>query len=550
MSKLTKLFKHPTLFFSDMQKKKQGTQKPAATTTTAPEALAPAPKAAPPKPAAPTKPPIVQRPQSFYLEKILDLKQSMAVNRLKYKDYSLWPALRSELMIQCDIAWKKNIQNKIAFNPFQSQLCRSANISFERGSDLASNFDYFRCVDDLASDNIDFLFFSNLNSTDQVEIGGKIYNRLVDPLYEAAKKIGSAHKVELIKAASPAVDKIKKYHNTPICIIPPCIYQYGYSDAINLPKKFLPILQQKIPFIEFSEERLNAFFDWHLHMLDFYRRLLARLNPKVVFFHPYYYYTPLIAAARERGIKTVDIQHGVMVGYNEVFYDNWQETPQLGYQALPDYFLVWSELEHQHLEQVFSHVAGEFSHRAIVSGYPWLDYEVKADIKIASHVKKINKFIQLGKKSVLVTLQRDSLIPKNVEAIIASSGDDVRWLIRRHPKGAAFMSSVKKLKNVLFGDAVDRVELRDLFKLVDYNFTDGSSTVLEADYFGVYSFVYGEEGVMNYKELITSGRVGLIPDAMNKYEELHLGAENRQVKIGYFQNVDISALLEKILRQD
>jgi len=547
MSKLTKFFKHPVSFFSDMQKKKRATKNQVVATSP----QVPAKKMPPPKPVTQVKPKTVQRPQSFYLEKILDAKQAIAINRLKYRDYNLWPALRSELMIQCDIAWKKNIQNEIAFNPFQSQLCRSSNISFERGSDLVDSFDYFHCVDDLAVEHVDFLFFSNLNSTDQVELGDKIYNRLVDPLYETAQKIGSARKVEIIKAASPAIEKIRKYHNIPMCIVPPYIYQYGFSDAIKWPKKFLQTLQQKIPFIEFSIERVNAFFDWHLHMLDFYRCLLAKFNPKVVFFHPFYYYTPLIAAARERGIKTVDIQHGVMVGYNTVFYDNWQETPQEGYQALPDYFLVWSEQERKHLEQVFSHVnahaSNRFAHRAIVSGYPWLDYAVVSDKKTALHLQKITQFIQSGKKSILVTLQRDSLIPKNIESIIASSGTDVRWLIRCHPKGAELNSPVKNMGNVLFGNAVDTVDLRDLFKLVDANLTDGSSTVLEADYFGVYSFVYGKEGIENYQEWIERGHVSLIPSAMNTYEALRLNEEIRHAKIGYFQHVDSAALLKKLL---
>jgi len=574
MSKTTKFFKHPILFFSDARKKKLAAQNKSIPPETSPETkkteqipvtkmLPPASalsvltaKAAHPsgekkvtqhKAAAQPKTTMILRSQSFYLEKILDLKRAKAVNLLKYKNYNLWPALRSELMIQCDIAWKRNIQNEIAFNPYQSQLCRPSNVPFERGSDLASNFDCFSYLDDMKEENTDFLFFSNLNSTDQVEVGGEIYNRLVDPLYECAKKIGATKKIEIIKAASPAIDKIRNYHNIPVCIIPPYVYKYGFSEAVQWPKKFLQTLREKIPFIAFNEERVNSFFDWHLHMLEFYRDLLSKFNPKVVFFHPFYYYTPLIAAARERGIKTVDIQHGVMVGYNSVFYDNWQETPQSGYQALPDYFLVWSELEERHLAQVFSHVTGGFTHRALVSGYPWLDYSVALDKREKSRLRKIRKFVESGKKSILVTLQRDSFIPKNITAIITTSGEEVRWIIRRHPKGNEFNSPVKKLKNVIFGNDVDAVELRDLFKMVDYNFTDGSSTVLEADYFGVYSFVYGNEGHTNYKDLIDAGCVGLISDALTKYEELNLDGECRDAKIGYFKSVDTATLLKKIL---
>ncbi|WP_152606781.1 hypothetical protein [Bordetella trematum] len=583
MSKTSKFFKHPVLFFKDAYKKKQGgkgleilvvaekkdekanaalavpmpsiaTKNSGSQPIVMPSTIND--KAAAPKPKAPTtvaKQPVAlgapqgPRPQSFYLETILDLKRGAPVNMLTYKDYCLWPALRSELMIQCDIAWKKGIKNETSFNPYQSQLCRPANVSFEKGEELKASFDYFKRVEDIEKDSCDFLFFSNLNSTDHVDIGGRIYNRLVDPLFEAASQVGKAKKIEVIKAASPAIEKIKRYHNVPLCIVPPYIYRAGYSDAIRMPKNFHGVLQSKIPFIKFTEDRLVSFFDWHLHMLDFYRDLLDKLNPKVVFFHPFYYYTPLIAAARERGIKTVDIQHGVMIGYNTVFYSNWQETPETGYLGMPDYFLVWSENERNHLERTFSDNFKASPHRAVVSGYAWLDYAVVHSEKAIARLGRVKNFVEKGKIAILVTLQRDSLIPKNVEQIIDTSDDSVRWIIRRHPKGEVFNSDVRKKKNVLWGSDVDLAELRDIFKCVNYNFTDGSSTVLEADYFDVYSFVYGKEGIMNYKELIDSGKVGIIPPNVQSFDDLQIGSEDSSQRIGYFKKHDLTALLEKIL---
>jgi len=70
--------------------------------------------------------------------------------------------------------------------------------------------------------------------------------------------------------------------------------------------------------------------------------------------------------------------------------------------------------------------------------------------------------------------------------------------------------------------------------MIDYNFADGSSTVLEADYFGIYSFLHGNGGTMNYRNLLESGRVDLISSMVTNYEELSLGNEGRYAKIEYF----------------
>ena len=556
MSKTSKFFKHPVLFFVDAYKKSKAPPGPVIALPAAggqrnideknKSASKPLPRSTPAQRSTPKAE--GPKPQSYYLETILDFKRSNAINSLKLGDYHLWPAFRSELMIQCDIAWRKNIKNELAFNPYQSQLCRPANIGYEKAIELKSSFEYFHGIDDLEVGECDYLFFSNLNSTDHVEAGGKIYNRLIDPLFEAAQLVGTAKKLEIIKAASPAIERIKKYHNIPLCILPPHIYSYGWSEVVQWPRSFLESLQAKIPFLKFSKDRLDSFFDWHFQMKKFYGELLDKINPKVVFVHPFYYYTPLIAAARERGIKTVDVQHGVMIGYNTVFYANWQEVPDQGYAAMPDYFLVWSEQEKEHLDATFSNSRGEINHQAIVSGYAWLDYAVAKSSKAVARVNRITKFTSDARLSILITLQRDSVIPENVEAIIRSAGEDMRWLIRRHPKGERFTNSVQKLKTVLVGKDVDDADLRDIFECVDYNFTDGSSTVLEADYYNVTSFVFGHEGILNYKDLIDEGKVGVIPPAAMEFADLNL-CKGENGRIGYFKRRDLSAMF-RALRGD
>lgn len=519
MSKISKLLHNPKLFFKDMLKKinkriiiKQNQQSTINKWS---------------------------KPQSFYLNKILSLKADLAVDAIKYKDIYLWPFLRNELQVYCDISWKKQIRNSLKFNPYQTQLCKFDENNYEKYIELSRKEGFFT-IDSLCKQNVDFLFFTNLNSTDDTYVDNKLYNRLIDPIYEKVLKIGRAEKIQLVKATSQAIEKFVDYCYKPIMLLPELSYEVNNSLLVERPQNILKKLKKHISFIDINNERLNAFFDWQLHMIKLYSKILEKLKPKVVFFHPYYYYAPLIQAAKSYGIKTIDIQHGIMHGYNEVFYDNWQEYKFIKYDAIPDYFLVWSQNEFKHIEKTFA------KGKAIISGYPWLKYQLNLinKQKYKKHISLLSSF----NKIILITLQRDSILPKNIKNMIVASSSDIGWIIRKHPKGLPFEDNgIIRQKNVIANNIFDSIPLALLFSFAHFNFTSGSTTVLEADYYKCKSYVYGNEGIDNYKEYIDSGFVGVISDEDNKIEDLKLDLLNNSGYINYFLDIDLSVMLKKIL---
>jgi len=264
-----------------------------------------------------------------------------------------------------------------------------------------------------------------------------------------------------------------------------------------------------------NEYLLEEFFDWQFHMIDFFTDLLKKYNPKVLFLFPYFYHGPLIFAANKLGIKTVDVQHGIMSGENELTYDNWQELHKNGSSSLPKYFWVWGDYEYKRLKEkvFFKKNAPE----VIIGGNPWLQNIKDVDNE---KINKITKNLSKHKYSYvsLITLQHPTKVPLHLIKLIEATEKEVIWLFRKHPKGINFDIKAINTSNVLVSEDLNTIEISKLFSIVDTHFTAGSTSVLEADYFGVYSFIYDTSGYKNYKEFIDKKQMGYFPETdMDKY---------------------------------
>ncbi len=475
--------------------------------------------------------------QVEYLGQLVRFKNNYPVNEIKYGEKQVWPYLRNELMIQLNVAWMRQIKNEQNFNPYLSQLCRPSNIKIKDRAKLVKKKNFFE-VDDITSEKLDFIFFTNLNSADHVEINGKYFNRILDPIYEEALKKYKVKKIEIIKSFSKSIEKISNYTHKPLCVIPPKLHTLGYYQNIYIRDDFFSSYKSNISYVPINENRMNSFFDWQINMKNFYKRILLKFNPKAVFFHPYYYYTPLVHAANELGIKTVDVQHGLQFGYNPVFYSDWQESPKRGYDLLPSHFWVWGEKEKGNIEETFK------GKGTIVGGYPWLDRQLKftSDDK---HISFLKKKKSKYKYVALICLQIKAELPIKVEEMIKDTESEVLWLIRKHPKGESVKELSSSLRpNVIYGHAVDKPVLGRLFEIVDLHFSSGSTTLIEADYYGVYSYIFGNEGRENFKDEIKNGTIGDI-DYFNDFKALkHKDKCKNRPSINHFKKADVNSMLE------
>jgi len=501
MSKFKKLIKSPKLFIYDMLDKEFS--KPIAKPIAKPMHRSPS------------------HELSYFSACIKNFISVYPVNSIKYKGDPIWPLLRNDLLIQSIIHWankKKPIQS--VFSPRLVQMAYKTNIDFSMMEEYKSQFSA-KALNQIEEEDTDFLIFTAINSVDQVEIENQIHHKFADPIYENAKKVGTAKKIEIVKTISSGIKKIPKYKNPVVSILPPYIYKEGYSSEITYNKKLVSKFKKYIPYMPINDELIEEFFDWQFHMIEFFTTLLKKYNPKVIFFFPYFYHGPLIYAANKLGIKTVDIQHGIMSGENELAYDNWQEMHKDGYSTLPQYFWVWGEYEYKRLtENVFFK---KNSPKVIIGGHPWLENIDNFD---NNKLKKITQKLLKYKYTyiALITLQHPTKVPKHLIKLIESTEKEVLWLFRKHPKGQDFDTKAINTSNVFSSIDLNTIELSKLFSIVDVHFTAGSTSVLEADYFGVYSFIYDTSGYINYKEYIDNGEIGYY--TKNDMEEYFDTGEN------------------------
>lgn len=523
---MTKLIKTPKLFLYDALKKKSKIQSKVTPVS---------------KPAPVSKP---KKLDKTLFDQITNFAFSYPVNSLKIDDEYLWPYLRAHLWININYVSTGNNRFR-TINPYGLQLGHRSNLPFFKRDELAKKYDIKEIEElDTSSESIDFLFVTSLNAAEQVVLENKkIYNRIADPLLEVAMNLGNARRLEMVKVNTPSLKKVKSYAHKPILVFSPNLTKTGYFEKLNLHRFFYPMFKNKIPAQTLNEKILYELADWEMHTRDYYIELLKKLKPKVVLLNGYHYYSPLFSAADHLGIVTVDIQHGLQVGWNPL-YNNWDEMPPEGYQALPDYFAVWGQKEFDNIKKVFN---GE-KHQPIILGNLWFQKQKqKAEDMSKSFKKKVLSY----KIKILLAMQNQGEVPQFFKDIIENAPEDIIWIIRHHPKGERFKSkdfSKKNANNIIISKEIDESSWSQLLSYIDVTISEGSALALEADGFGSYNIITSPEGKENYREEIAEGKFYYTEDAKQFHEIINtLDLTDRTPKANAFQEVDVKSVLQTFL---
>lgn len=489
-----------------------------------------------------------RRPLAYYITPVLNVRNTFPVNRIKIDGHYLWPFLRSELSVNAMIANSQQPKDRKPFVSHQTQACTLAQLPYELRESYRQERG-MKEVADLPERHIDFLFFVNVNSVDLNKTDSGFYNRLTDPIYREALKMGTAEKVEIIKTASEGIFKRNKYAYPTTAIVPNYISSSGHFNRAQYPHGLIGNLNKMIPYLSITHEQFGAWIDWQLHMVEFFKEIFAKYTPHVVFCHPYYYNAPMIFAARGMGIKVVEIQHGTMAGENNLSYDNWQEIPSDGYQALPDYFWVWGKSEYDRLREVFESDKPNRP-QPIVGGYPWI--EMSQEISSPDAIKLLDNELSRypHKRKALVTLQMFATMPPVVRELIKRTRNDILWIVRHHPKTRGRLGQSELGSNVFTSKTVDEVLLVSLFDKVDFHFSETSSSIFEADYFGVYNYVCSAEGLTNYKHYIDANLAGYctLANIEETVQEIRDGDSfEKQPRLNYISRVSLKEVLSRVL---
>jgi hypothetical protein len=233
-----------------------------------------------------------------------------------------------------------------------------------------------------------------------------------------------------------------------------------------------------------------------LHFLaSYFRRVIERVQPKLVASVNYAgsYGMALNLAAHRSGVRSIDIQHGVMRRHSA--YDGWTRLPADGYELLPDHFWCWSAADAAVIRAWPD--TTRTRHTAVIGGQPWTclwsDPDSALTRQMLAHVDEI-KARSGGDRTVLLTLQWDAGLTELMQRMIESAPASWRFWIRLHPAMVTERAGIQAwvdahAKDRCLVDEPTDLPLPVLLRRADVHCTRFSTTVQEAAAAGVASVV-------------------------------------------------------------
>lgn len=479
-----------------------------------------------------------------YFEELTFFSEQYNVNSIQLNNKKIWPYLRNNLWIHMNFVaiGKRNWKNVTAvhiYNSHRSQITKQYRAE-------AQDIYNAKEIEDIDF-QADIVFMVNMNSAEQVELDSGIYHRVTDPFYEVAKEVTKTIKVEMIKSSTPSIEKSTRYIYPTKIVLPPIIERIGFSDNLEYDGRLFSLMQKFVPSLnKLTPATLKSIVDYDMHTKQYYREMFERINPKVIFLYAFHYNAPMIEAADELGILTVDIQHGLQVGWNPL-YTNYDEMPPEGYPQIPDIFAVWGEKEYNNIKYSLP----SDKHRPMYMGAPWLEKIKTFPVSLSDHlIDELQN--EKYKLRVLLIMQNQTDIPELFKDIIAQTADDdILWIIRHHPKGERYVAKdfSSKNGNILVDDELDSVLFSELFKFSDVTVSEGSALAIEASYFGITNIVTSEMGLDNYNKEVADGIFYYLQDAQDFKPILHKIFENKgKVDTSHlFKTVDTRKFIEQLL---
>ena len=431
------------------------------------------------------------------LDQLISFKQYYPVNDLMYKDEYLWPYLRNHL-------WA-NI-NSVSLGSFDDYILRASRIQgtfFEDFSPkirnkLQNNSQLVQAKNFKNLIQADILFFVMQNATEKLERDGVISHKYIDYYYKAASELTTVQKYEVIRTSNLAEDW-DRYEIPAKLLVLSKKFVNDFSAEISYDKSLFNCMRENIPILKtLTKKDLLDILNYELSARLYYIELLKAIKPKVVFLNFYHRYAPLISAAEHLGILTVDLQHGIQRGWTPL-YNRFEEVSNRNYQALPDYFAVYSKLDVQNIEYNFR---SKSKHRPLLMGYSWLNESTISRESRDSYLDFLEKLCS-GKKIILFVLQKQRELPQYLLDVIKSTSNKYTWLIRHHPKGHKFkILDFDYLDNVIINDLLDQMPLNILASKLDISVSEGSALSYELKLLGIKGLIVGQEGKDNYTDEI------------------------------------------------
>lgn len=432
------------------------------------------------------------------IERILAIENAMDVAAIQYKGLHLWPFVRMQL-------WQRLLHPNKYAPPTAIGLKRLA----QKLSEGFFKPDFYTPYQEHAQRHrnnlaelagcgpVDILLYSR-DHEHQDEIGGRHYNRHIDPLIDLIKTRYTFLKLELITGQTEksrpryehthffdALDYLKCDAQRSVIA---AFHESGPMPGIEEGDKLTSLLSHTRFDLALSEEYLMMEAERLLHYIQYFKELLAVANPQAVFMANYYdnVCMALIAACKSMGITTVDIQVSRQGRYHGM-YAHWDHVPEGGYEMLPEYYWCWGKPSVEHIQG--KPQVKRRHQRALIGGNRWMARWLEPDTaKVPVGTQGHRLIDELGRhqKTIFVSLQEEEQhIPDAVIEAMRKAPVDWFWLIRLHPANRRHIEAgAQWLKELQIKNAdVDRATRLPLYFLMEHcqhHITTSSTVAVEA----------------------------------------------------------------------
>jgi hypothetical protein len=399
-------------------------------------------------------------------------------DEFQYEKINYWPILRL-------ILWK-NLTKSGNIKVYNKQLSLIIKII----KWLIYNIKNYFVSDNYFKNSI--FFFGVPTAIVNVKKNNKRYDRIFDPILKNLSKkkykkvyfnnsfISNLNMAYPINGINCYYNLILKDYKVPI-ELEVLIYKISKNHNLDV----LNILY------EFRNE-FNNLTTWYLYTKKFLKKYT---KIRKVFFYPWYASNSMgiILALKEKGIETIDIQHGEQGSYQGM-YTHWKKVPQNGFNLLPDYFYCWKKKIIE-IHNKSSNYKFKLKHKSLIFKDYWGRELEKGKIK------KINN----SKIVILFCLQpyteksESTLIPDFfIEYMNKNLSRDIKIIIRIHPNDKKIIKHLKKkISGFKFKDMVSidvgKFSLYDSFSEATHCLSKSSTATIQALNYGLKSAFFGKE---------------------------------------------------------
>jgi hypothetical protein len=331
------------------------------------------------------------------------------------------------------------------------------------------------------------------NTLERRNIKGKFYNKLIDPIID---EIG-AEKVLYIETPAPSVYPIKKVHTKHVVCSDSLLLEAIMLKALTFRRvaltnsSTLKAIQEEFG-LKLDDSRIIDDFESRRKVFKF---CFQRVKPKAVLLSCYYGHLPAIRAARELGIRVIELQHGT-IGQENPAYNVYNDIDKT---CFPEYLLVFGRRE----LSTFNNSRFIEPDNVIPVGSFYIEYireTHKPDSILTAQLRGY-------KKSVGVALE--STTEKRVIEFVCECADldktILYLLIPRRPEEKHY-DSLSLPSNVM---VIKDKNFYELMMYVNFHSTVYSTCALEAPSLGVQNILMNIDGLSKqyYRDVLNDSRV-------------------------------------------